>query len=265
MEIIGTRRVEEDASGGCPACGDPPYTSFNWQHAQQRGDDKMRALVSMITRVRPLKFGFLHQCSACRRYWVLDEDQHLIDRVPPDREDLLFEWDSAQLKLTPEQIQVFETVGGTGPDQYGNGRERIEIPCAVELDNGTLFDPAVLWVTKKPPIIEDLPKVALWQGVKSVRPTDYALPLKVRARTLHAEEVRMGFAPTMVSSRGRHKLVLNGSPCLISHRGIKGKDLRLLRLHFGWGGLVPLAESPDIETVHFFADWFSGAETLNKA
>lgn len=265
MEIIGTTSSEKRPERRCPTCGDPPYISFNWKYAHEKGDEEMRLMADAIKEVRPMKFGFLHQCLSCSQYWVLDDRKYEIERVPKDREAILFQWDSVNLPLGSDQLRVLEEIGGTGADHYGNGRERIEIPCAVERQDGVLFDPAILWVTKKPPIVGYLPHVALWQNVKTVLPTDYALPFEVREHALHADEVSMGFAPTLVSANNEEILVLNWSPSLIFHGGIKGKDLRLSESHVRFGKSVPFAQSPDIGTVHFFADWFPGAEKLNKA
>lgn len=254
MEIVGTRRLDGTGTRSCPTCADPPYTAFDWQYAHERGDEKMRALVSVIKRVRPLEFGFLHQCAECKQYWVLDDQECLIERVPDDREQILFEWDSTPLPLTWEQLQVLDGIGGTGQDHYGNGRDRIEIPCAVVSEDGTVVDPAILWVTKRPPIVEYLKRVALFSGIATVSTTDYALPFQVRERALFAHEVSMGLTPTAVESSAGETFVLNGSPSLFFHKGIKGKDIRLSDSRVRFGRSIPLVNSLEIDAVHLFAD-----------
>jgi hypothetical protein len=249
------------------ACGDPPYIGFNWRYAQERGDDKMRLQVSVIRRVRPLKFGYLHQCVECGQFWVLDDQENFIERVRDDLESILFEWDATPLPISKEHLCTLSAIGGTGGDRYGNGRERIEIPCAITVRDAAVNDPAVLWITKKPPLA-DYPKMSLFRDVASVTPTDYALSLDVRRRTLLAHEVGMGYAPTLVESSSGEKFILNWSPCLFFHDGIKGREIHLSEERSEGEKSIPLAniiDTIDPEVVHFFADWFPGAEELNRA
>jgi hypothetical protein len=248
----------------CPVCDDPPYLSLNVRHAREHGDTKAREFVRTIERVRPIKHGHLCQCPLCDQQWVLDETESVIERVPRGREQIVQEWDSEQLPIAEDQLAILEQIGGTGADRYGNGRERIEIPCAVTLEDGTVHDPAIVWITKKPPIQDHFPDVRLFDHVRAVAPTEYALPLDVRLLTLAAHEIRMGFAPTAVQGPAGQEYVLNWSRSLFSYRGVKGNCIRPASDNLQFNESTPIVPPIEMTTVHFYADWFPRAERLDR-
>jgi hypothetical protein len=94
--------------------------------------------------------------------------------------------------------------------KYANdGSGDIRIPCLVRRTQDELYDPALVVITKLPPIQQGRKRVLLGNNNDSIGQSDLALPLRVHIATLHADEINTGFAPTLVKSRDNQYFVLN--------------------------------------------------------
>jgi len=196
---------------------------------------------------------------------VLDDDRYAMTRVPLDRLDILNEWNENQLSIEQEQLRVLDAIGGTTPKYWIGHDGVIAIPCAISTHSGECIDPAVVWVTKRPPIDDFISRIRLYQNISAVEPSRFALPLDVRRATVLAREIQMGFAPTRVVAVNGTPFVLHWATSLLDQDGITGKEIRLSAKPYRRDEPVTIAEADFTHTTYFFADWFEGAEKLNKA
>ncbi len=80
-----------------------------------------------------------------------------------------------------------------------------------------------------------------------------------------AGEVSMGFAPTRVVATNGTPYVLHWGTSLFDRDGITGSEIRLSAKPFRRDESIAIAEADFPHATYFFADWFEGADHLNKA
>ena len=265
IELVSSRSLAGSPGPKCKVCDDPPHTAFNWQYAQENRGHKLHALFDQLKQVKSLKCGHLYACQLCGLNWVLDDDRYAMTRVPNDRRDILNEWNENQLPVEQEQLRVLEAIGGTAP-KYWMGHDRvIAIPCAISPRSGERIDPAVVWITKRPPIDDFTSRIRLYQNIRAVEPSRFALSMDVRRATVLAGEIKMGFAPTRVVATNGTPFVLHWATSLFHQDGITGSEIRLSAKRFRMDESATIAETMDFtHATYFYADWFEGAEHLNK-
>jgi hypothetical protein len=245
-------------------CDHPPHTAFNWQYAQQKEGHALHALLDHLKPVKSLKFGHLYACQLCGLNWVLDSGRYAMTRVPDDRRDIFNQWNETPLPIEREQLRVLDAIGGTAA-KYWMGRDRIiAIPCAISTASGERIDPALVWVTERPPIDGFTRHFRLYQNIGSVEPSRFALPMDVRRATVLAQEVRMGFSPTRVVTTRGTPLVLHWATSLVCQDGVTGSEVRLSAKPFRLEEPITLAEADSAHATYLFADWFEGAEQLDQ-
>jgi hypothetical protein len=250
----------------CLTCTSNRYVSFNWKYATEGKDKKMAMFASHFQLARPLKFGYLYECPSSHRRWFLDDDGANMYFVPAEKAELVERWDKEPLRLSTHQIQILSDIGGTEADKYGNGKGEIKIPCAIQDALGKLHDPTLIVITKMPPIQEWRRQIMLGGPDVSIQPSDFALPLSVRLATLNADELRMGFAPTLVRSSDDQRFLLNWSTQVFSYRHLKGQDISLPEESFDWhqSQEFPIIDE-NLERVTFlYYDWFKGCQKLTE-
>jgi len=265
IEVISSHSPVDSSRSQCRVCDDPPYNAFNWRYAQGNRSHKLHALFDQLKPVKGLKFGHLYVCQLCGLNWVLEDDRYAMTRVPNDRLDILKEWNENQLFIEQEHLRVLEAIGGTGPKHWMGHDRVIAIPCAISTRSGERMDPAVVWITKRPPIDDFLSRVKLWRNIAAVEPSRFALPMDVRCATALAPEIRMGFAPTRVVATNGTPFVLHWATSLFDQDGITGSEIHLSAKPFRMDESITIAEVDFPHATYFFADWFEGAENLNKA
>ena len=265
IEAISSRSLADEPRPKCKVCDDPPYAAFNWKYAQENRGHAFHALFDQLKQVKSLKFGHLYACQLCGLNWFLDDARSTMTRVPHDQRDILNEWNENQLSIEQEQLRVLDAIGGTTPKYWIGHDGVIAIPCAISTHSGECIDPAVVWVTKRPPIDDFISRIRLYQNISAVEPSRFALPLDVRRATVLAREIQMGFAPTRVVAVNGTPFVLHWATSLLDQDGITGKEIRLSAKPYRRDEPVTIAEADFTHTTYFFADWFEGAEKLNKA
>lgn len=211
---------------------------------------------------RPLKYGFLYRHKLFKQYWYLDGDEEYMHRVRKHHFDLLMEWNEKQLDLTYDQIDLLAKIGATEADRYGNRRGRIKIPVCVVLKSGKTIDPCLIQISKEPPFTKEEKTILLGDIVEDIKPTEYALSQDVRVASYSANELRMGFAPTLVETKKRDPFILNWSNDVFQYGDIKGKDIILPSKKYTFEIVAPILGYNDMKVslVHF--DWYDGCESL---
>ena len=260
MTVVSTSRLD-GPEGPCAYCDADRITSFNWAYAARHPLGKLAALRRHLDTEIDLKWGTLLRCPTCAQAWYLDGDGGVASRVPRSGEPLLRAWSEARVTLSAGHLAALERIRAAGEDKYGNGRGYLHFPCAIRWRDGSASDPAILVVTKFPPLGDGFPGARLFDPSATILDSDYALPLDVRRATRRADEQRMGLAPTPVAGPDGRVLLLNWSADVFDREGVKGKDVRLCSKSWGMESLPPIVSRPDA-VVFAFADWFDGAERL---
>jgi hypothetical protein len=258
MRVLSTQTFGAVDSGGPCACGGP-YVSFDIAYARSGKHEGLKKVLTTLLEERRLKVGAIYRCEACRQPWFLDAFGRMLHRVPREREALLEKWGVTELVPSNEHRAILRSIGGSGADLYGNSAGELRFPCSVRLPDCVTINPALLVLTKAAPIGGDM--AILYDSALLIEPTPFSLPPAVRLATLRAEEVRMGFAPTAVSTRDGRHFVLNWS-CELVHVGdVRGEDLALTHDVFDAtrANLLSAASTP---TTYVYADWYEGAEAL---
>ena len=267
----------------CSSCGTPRTALFDvaWVRGA-KGDEQggfissqraqLRQLLDTIQDAGPLKFGHLYCCDACGQFWYLDAWKRFMHPVPADREELLQQWNVEQLLPSTADLSVFSEIRAVKAPLDVNGVEELKIPCAISWSNGTVSDPAVILITKHPPISEKRPKAVLFRGVCEVRASEFALPYELRVATHQAPEAGFGFAPTKVISSGGVLFVIDGAANVFFSNGVKGCDVRLQSRRRWWHALtkratpaIEIVSEPTVSNTYVYCDWFENCEELLMA
>lgn len=265
MTSFGSRiiyNLGDQKSGDCPACDRNRYISFNWKFARSGSNTDLSIIAAQLRHIKSLKFGELYQCKTCQGHWYLDANGLMMKRVPKERVSLLHTWDAARIAPPTEMTNALRDIGGTESDRYGNGKGSIKFPCAIETVDGGSFDLALVLITKEPPIADWQKTVLLGGEVRAISPSSYALPIDVRLATLDADEVRMGFAPTVIESRDGHRFVVNWANDFFLHGSTLGSDIARALGEFDHHDCLPFVGQPLDQIVYVYFDWFDGCEGL---
>ena len=265
IEVISSHSLANSPGPKCKVCDDLPRIAFSWHYAQEDRGRELHALRDQLKQVKSLKFGHLYACQLCGLNWFLDDACSTMTRVPNDQRDILNEWNENKLYIEQEQLRVLDTIGGTAPNYWMGHDGVIAIPCAISMRSGEHIDPAVVWITRRPPVGVFTSRIRLYQNISAVEPSRFALPMDVRCATVFAGEVSMGFAPTRVVATNGTPFILHWATSLFNQNGITGTEIRLSAKPFRRDESVTIAEADLTHATYFFADWFEGAEYLNKA
>lgn len=236
----------------CKFCDAGSTISFNWQYAQTTTQPNAKRDLSVFVDPKPLRYGTLYQCKACGQPWYLHGEPEFMSFVPRERMPLIQQWNGQPILLPPEQISELQKIGRTPSDQYGNGAEFCETPCAVTTVKGEQIEMAVVSMQRHAPF-EDWRNYRLATEIAQVRPSPYALPLSVRVATSQADELRMGFAPTVVELPGGELAVLNWTQHFFVRQGCASSEVVISRRPLNWKKLPPVYNRPS-DVVYFVAD-----------
>jgi hypothetical protein len=166
----------------------------------------------------PLRRGTLYQCKVCHRHWHLDADGEVMTHVPEERVPLIREWSRGEILLPRLLRNKVDEIGPTPADIYGNGKLYTETPCSVLTREGHTIDVAIFSIQRSAPFESGRPsRVAT--DIVDIFPSPFALPLDVRVASSQADELRMGFAPTVIEMPDGHLMVLNWQPNFLIRDG----------------------------------------------
>jgi len=238
----------------CELCDARPLTVFSWSHAATtREDPQLAALRRKLREADSLKSGWLYRCPTCDQAWYLDVAKQAAMRVPRDREPLLATWSARRYEIPAGDHDALRSIGGIEGAHLGSNRAHLRIPCAIDWSDGTTSDPCLVIVTSSPPILETMRQVRLFDAVKEVRPSRFALSRAIRCATRKADERRMGFAPTPVETPNGRVVLLDWIADVFDHDGVVGSEVRLAR-RWPEGEPAPVVSEPRDRITFVFAD-----------
>ena len=179
----------------CRACGAGESFCFVWSVPDASADHRHDRSAFVPERV--LRHGALHRCSACGQTWYLDDDEHYMYRVAPDRLPLIERWSERPILLSPAQRNSLARIGATPRDVDDVGGTHHDTPCAVTTSAGERFELAIVARQRHAPV-ETWRRYRLASDIRAIEPSPLALSPAVRAATARAPQVRPDFAPTLV-------------------------------------------------------------------
>ncbi len=192
----------------CQTCGSGATISFNWEYAKTTVRPDARRDLSIFVSPQKMRWGTLFQCSSCGQPWYLDGNSQFMNLVPRERIGLIQKWNEHPILIGSEYRSKLEDISHTPPDLYGNGSQYHETPCGVITKSGERIDVAIVSIQRHPPF-EAWRQYRLASEIESIYPSPYALPLPVRVATARADEIRMGFAPTLIELPNGQVVILN--------------------------------------------------------
>jgi hypothetical protein len=241
---VGTSRLGVDPS--CTACGAGEVVSFNWAFAHERRSLEDMERIAPLVRWKSLRRGELYRCDVCDEFWHLDGSGQTMTHVSSTRLTLILAWDREPIKLADDLDARLEQIGPTPPDVYGNCSDRRVTPCKVVTTAGEKVDPAMICFQLDAPV-QDYMHFRLGSEVAGIEVSQLALPLDVRLASSRAEEMRMGFSPSLIVMPDGKKYVLNGMTSFMSESGQNASDARVFEgSFFTEDPAPPFLRSPDI-------------------
>ena len=251
---VSTSRLGAEPT--CEACRAGGMISFNWAFAQERGSAEDLDRIAPLVLWKDLRRGRLFRCNVCHQVWHLDGRGQIMTHVAQERLPLVLKWDEEPILLTEEQQARLEQIGPTPPDLYGNWSDRRVTPCRVTTTTGEVVDPAMVCVQPEAPIQVDM-DFRLGNEVADVTVSEFALPLDVRLASSRAEEMRMGFSPSLIEMPDGKRFVLNGMTSFMAEQGYKAGDARVATGNY-FGENPPPAFVREPAITYFVFDGDSG-------
>lgn len=249
--VTSTSRLGVDPS--CQACGAGAVLSFDWRYANERRDPDDLKRIEPLTHWMELRRGSLFRCQQCSEVWHLDGNAKLMTQVEPGRLPLVLDWNRKPIVLPADVMEVLQHIGPTPPDVYGNGSERRVTPCEVTTQSGEIIETAMVCIQLDAPV-EAQRRCRLGSEIAAVRESRFALPRAVREASSRAEEMRMGFSPTLIEMPDGSRFVMNGMTSFMAVQGYAASDARVaIGSYFSQPSPPPFIESPK-DLVHFIID-----------
>lgn len=247
---VSSSRLGRDPD--CRICGAGSTISFNLEYAKTTDRPDARRDLSIFVSPQVMRWGTLFQCSSCGQPWYLDGNAQFMNFVPRERIGLIQEWNEHPILIGSEHLSKLEEIGRTPPDLYGNGAQFHETPCGVLTKSGERIDVAIVSIQRHPPF-EDWRQYRLASEIESIYPSPYALPLHVRVATSRADEIRMGFAPTLVELPNGQVVILNWTQNFFVREGCDASAIVLSQKKLDMKS-PPEIYSPPNNITYFVAD-----------
>lgn len=227
--------------------------SFNWRTANERRSPEDLSQIASFAHWRELRRGMLYRCRACDVVWHLDGDAEWMTHVQSERLPLVLDWNRVPIILAPALCDIIERIGATPPDLYGNGKERRVTPCEIISRTGERFETALICVQRDAPV-QDHMRFRLGSEIAEVRESPFALPRAVREASSRADEMRMGFYPTLIEMQDGQRFVLNGMTSFMAKPGYTAADAHVVESsYFDEDPAPSIVETPNDE-IYFIVD-----------
>jgi hypothetical protein len=216
-----------DAESRCEACGAGASVWFNWQYANDRQTPEDLRRIAFFAQWKELRRGTLYHCRICDEVWHLDGKAEQMTHVSSERQPLVLEWDREETAVPSDISEMVERIGPTPPDVYGNEQDRRITPCKVVTRSGEVFETAMICVQLDAPV-QDHMLFRLGSEIAEVSASAFALPREVREASSRAQEMRMGFSPTLIEVPDGKRFVMNGMTSFMVEPGYEASDARLI-------------------------------------
>ncbi|MCZ4429701.1 hypothetical protein O3S81_08320 [Agrobacterium sp. SOY23] len=173
--------------------------------------------------------------------------------VQPERLPLVLEWNQKVISIPSSASIIIDRIGSTPPDIYGNGRDSRVTPCEVTSQTRERFETAMICVQRDAPVQHHM-RFRLGSEIAEVRESQLALPRVVREASSRAEEMRMGFSPTLIEMPDGKRLVMNGMTSFMANKGYAASDARVVSDSFLGESQLPDFIAIPSDIIYFIID-----------
>ncbi len=199
------------------------------------------------------------RCENCAAHWFDLPGSFGPRRIPDSHEELFQKWQSQSLELPESLIFTLREIGGVS-DYYGH---TISLPARVTLHDGRIYEKALVFVTKQPPLRGYAPEEIVWSSeIATLERAPHALSQEVRRALQEKEEEAMGFTPVGVATADERNWTLAHEGGFVEHEGVLGPELRLApREKKGFWRREKLVR-PTPPQVRVWCDWFEDCRAI---
>ncbi|MCH1923962.1 hypothetical protein L9G74_05385 [Shewanella sp. C32] len=211
----------------CPVCHAGKLLTVNWRimHEQAK-DSEYGIMLANLHHERALKAGDIYCCQHCNERWYLDSKQRMLAHISADKLPLVSAWHDQALTLSAEQYQLLAAIENCNTLDR---RQAHAIPCQVTTKDGTVYPFAEVVIQRDAPV-EDYRDYQLASEIAAISASPYALPKAVRHECGWAQEIRMGFAPTLLLLSNGERVTVNGISTFINLEGVDASKTQVSEL-----------------------------------
>lgn len=255
-------RIKNNNSG-CPNCkGTENVIMFNWKLACEGRTNEYTKYVKSIKKVEKLKFGWLYECLNCQQKWFLSDNKQTMTRIPKEKEDIFYIWKIKKNEVNNQLLKSLIKIMANPPDLYGNVEDYIRVPCKVILKTGEEIDFSYVQFQKSPPVEPYYDNIRFIDEIESVVSSDYVLNNEIRVASVNAQEIRMGFAPTLIKTLDEKYFIVNWSSDFFEYGSFKGKDMLLAECDLNMAQLPPIVDTKRNRITYFIGDYQDSVKQL---
>jgi len=214
MKILNLFRKKKKI--GCPACYDKKIIGFGIDLLKTKFDSK----IELYDKIGDIQ---IFKCSKCNSEFY--KENQTFQKILKGQIDFLKEYFKNEQKISSELKSQIDLIGETKDWNMNN-----LVPAKIELKNGEIYDFVTIRISNKPPIgyyFEHFEKIIFIDEIKSINSSEFGISQEIRAKAKNAEEMRMGFYPTVLKTKNGTKVVINGQALFFKNGEIKGSDLTL--------------------------------------
>lgn len=252
MDLAPRATARVGGSDVCSVCHAGNLISFSWPPEPFSSGATSLPDKGAFVSPEALRRGTLYRCAVCGRPWYLNDAKRMMNHVVDERLSLIRRWNEQPITLRDEMSAELDRIGCTPPDQYGNGHEYREFPCGVVTTVGERIDIAIVSFQRDAPF-EHWRNCRLGSDIGSIHPSPFALPLSVRIASSRAEEMRMGFAPTLVEGPAGQLFILNWRADFLVSEACKADEIKLSKRRFDWSNM-PRIVGGRTDAIYFVVD-----------
>jgi hypothetical protein len=201
---------------GCPVCYDKTISGFGKGALEADHNSK-------LDNVEEIENIQIYKCSKCQTFFYTEGV--IYNTISLDKIQSLKKFAKWEMLLDKDTVAKLEQIGITQCWSLYK-----EVPAKIEHINGETYDFATFIISDTTPSglnLEIYDKIIFIDEVKSIEPSKYSLSKEIRNKTEEAEEMGMGFYPTVLKTKNNEKIVINGRPLFFKNEHIVGSELTL--------------------------------------
>lgn len=231
----------------CPNCKDSIYLTYS-------KSDLKRKFPFANSKIAEFENSIIYKCLKCSTSWYDHKEFDSVYSVEEEKLDQLLAWCSKNHQLKENLFSKLKEIGATPTNEWGH-QNQIEFPCKCVLNNDTEIDFCLIRFQILPPFLNftDYEKVVSVNDVKDLKISDFALNNSIRKKTVDAEEIRNGFAPTPVKDPNDNYYILNWTKNFFDMNGISGSLLQYAKKHPHEKDMI--YDNSEISITYIIGDW----------
>ena len=234
---------------------------FNVQDFKLQKDNEIKEIVDSLTIQEKFGSGKIFKRKDNGDLWFVENDTSIARLITQELLELGRKWEIQELLPDRRQFDVLKQIGGLpSPDDSFDPRN-VEFPAKVILNCGEEVDFCIVCFSKLPPFFYlSVKRVILFEDIKEIRPSEFALSYDLRIASTKTKEIMMSFYPFMVKTNAGEFITYNGETQFASNGPIKGRDI-ISQVDFSHK--LHLGVQKEVDNItYIFIKWDSEIEKL---